>query len=88
MGGAESLGISKVGQTVLARLMESHMWHQFATSVALWGEGLEKGQWLVLTLIPDTSVSPSMPLVSFKLLLQCWSSVEVSLSRGVCVWDL
>ena len=28
LGGAESLGISKVGQTVLARLMESQIWHQ------------------------------------------------------------
>ena len=43
LGGEESLGISKVGQTVLARLMESQIWHQLASSVALWGEGLEKG---------------------------------------------
>ena len=28
MGGTESLGISKVGQTVFARLMESQIWHQ------------------------------------------------------------
>ena len=39
LGGAESLGISKVGQTVLARLMESQIWHQL---VALLGEGSEK----------------------------------------------
>ena len=32
-GGAESLGISKAGQTVLASLMESQMWHQLAGSV-------------------------------------------------------
>ena len=31
----ESLGISKVGQTVLARLMESQIWHQL---VALLGK--------------------------------------------------
>ena len=40
LGGAESLGISKVGQTVLARLMESQIWHQLASSV---GEGFKKG---------------------------------------------
>ena len=33
LGGAESLGIRKVGQTVLARLTESQRWHQFAGSV-------------------------------------------------------
>ena len=54
LGGAESLGISKVGQTVLAKLMESQIWQQLAGSVALWGEGLEKGQWPLLTLMPDT----------------------------------
>ena len=31
--GTESLGISKVGQRVLARLMESQIWHQLASSV-------------------------------------------------------
>ena len=40
LGGAEPLGISKVGQTVLARLMESQTWHQFTGF--LWG-GLSKG---------------------------------------------
>ena len=45
LGGTESLGISKVGQTVLVRLMESQICHQLAVSVALWGEGSEKGQW-------------------------------------------
>ena len=28
LGGVESLGISKLGQTVLARLQKSHIWHQ------------------------------------------------------------
>ena len=28
-----------------------------------WWEGLEKGQWPLLNLIPDTSVPPCMPLV-------------------------
>ena len=35
LGGAEFLGISKEGQTVLARLMESQIWHHLAGSV--WG---------------------------------------------------
>ena len=34
LGGAESLGISKAGQTVLARLMESQIWPQLTGSVA------------------------------------------------------
>ena len=40
MTGAESLRISKVGQTVLARLMESLIWHQLASCV---GGGFRKG---------------------------------------------
>ena len=40
LGGADSQGISRVGQTVLARWMESQIWHQFASSV---GEGPRKG---------------------------------------------
>ena len=71
LGGAESLGISKEGQTVLARLMESQIWHQLANSVDLWEEGLAKGQWPLLALMPGTSVSPGMPLVPFKLLHWC-----------------
>ena len=80
LGAAESLGISKVCQTVLASLMESEIWHKLAGSVTLWGESLEKGQWPLLTPMPDTSVSPSIPLVPFKLPFQCWSSEGVSLS--------
>ena len=40
LGGAESLGISRAGQTVLARLMDSQIWHQLAGSV---GVGFRKG---------------------------------------------
>ena len=40
LGKAESLGISKAGQTVLARLMESQLWHQLASFV---GAGFRKG---------------------------------------------
>ena len=39
-GGMESLGISKVCQTMLAWLMESQIWHQFTSSV---GGGFRKG---------------------------------------------
>ena len=78
---AEPLGISKVGQTVL---IESQIWHQLARSVALCSEGLEKGQWPLLTLIPDSSVSPRMPLVRFMLLSWCWSSERMSLSESMC----
>ena len=39
MGGVVSVGISRVGQTVLDRLIESKIWHQLASSVALLGEG-------------------------------------------------
>ena len=40
LGGAESLGISKAGQTMLAKLMETQIWHQLASSV---GGGFRKG---------------------------------------------
>ena len=39
-GGVEPVGIAKAGQTVLARLMESQIWHQLVSSV--WG-GFRKG---------------------------------------------
>ena len=67
LGGMESLEISKVGPTVLARLMVFQIRYPFAGSLALWGEGLEKRQWFLLALMPDTSVSPSMLLMPFKL---------------------
>ena len=44
LGEVEPLWISKVGHTLLAKLMESQIWHQLANSVALWEEDLEKGQ--------------------------------------------
>ena len=66
---------------MLTRLMECQTWYQLAGSVALWREGLEKGQWPLLALMPDISVSPCMPPVPFKMLISCWSSEGVSLSR-------
>ena len=80
-GGAESLGISKAGQTLLARLMESQIWHQPVGSVALLGDDLEKGQWPLLSFMPETSVLLCIPLMPFKLLPWCWSSEGMSLSR-------
>ena len=50
LAGMEPLGISKVGQTVLARLMEFQIWHQPAGSMALCGEVSEKGQWPLVCL--------------------------------------
>ena len=66
LGGTESLGISRMGQTVLARLMESQIQHQSAGSVALCGEGSEKGQWC----LPDNSVSPCIQ----QVLSSCYGS--------------
>ena len=40
LGGLEFLGISKEGQTMVAMLMESQIWHQLAGSV---GGGFRKG---------------------------------------------
>ena len=83
VGWVEPLGISKVSHTVLARLIESQIRHQPTGSV--WG-GLSKGTLASAHLMPDTSVSPYVPLVPFKLPPQCWSSVGVSLSKWVHVW--
>ena len=81
MGGMEPQGISRVGQTVLARLMESQIWHQPAGSVSLLGEGSEMGQWPLLALVPETSVSSCISLMPFKLLPWCWCSEGVSQSK-------
>ena len=45
LGGMEPQGISRMGQTVLARLMEYQIWHQPVGFVSLLGEGSPKGQW-------------------------------------------
>ena len=62
--------------------------------VALWREGSEKVQWPlliflsgrelspILALMPDTSVPPCMPLLSFELLpWWCWNSEGVHMSK-------
>ena len=65
---ASKLGGELVGRSVLARLVESQIWHQVAGSVALCEKGLGKGQWPLLAPMPDTSFSSSMPLVPFQQL--------------------
>ena len=42
MGGTDSQGISKVGKTVLVRLIESQIWHPPTGSVAVCWEVSEK----------------------------------------------
>ena len=95
LGGTESLGISRVGQTVLAKWMESQIWHQPSSSVSLWGRvqkrdndfcspfSLGESSPLALTLMPDTSVPRCMPLVPFNLLSRCLSSEEVRLNKSM-----
>ena len=78
LGGEERQWISKAGHTVLAGLMEFQIRHQLTSSV---GGRLSKGTMASLRLMSDTSVSPYMPLVPFKLPPWCWSSEGVSLSR-------
>ena len=58
--------------------------HQPAGFVVLWEEGSEKGQWPLLTLIPDTSAYPSMPLVPFNLPPHWWSSQWVWVGESMC----
>ena len=43
LGGTESQGDLRAEPTLLARLMESQIWHMPASSMALWGEDSEKG---------------------------------------------
>ena len=76
-----------MGKIMLARLMESQKWHLPVGSVVLCGEGSEEGQWPLLTLMPDTSVSPwihttgafqaTTPALEFR-----GSKFEVSLCVG------
>ena len=84
---------------MLVRLMESQIWCLPARSVALllhWRRAQTKDNGLFLpfcllescsqapSLMPDTSFSPYMPLVPFKLLLWFWSSERMSLNKFVC----
>lgn len=81
-------------QTVVAKLIESPIWHLSLGS--LWGEGLTKGAMAsasisawekvapqALVLKPNNSVSLYMSPVPFKLLSQCFISKGVSHSLSV-----
>ena len=62
--GQVSLGISKLHQTVLARLMESQIRHPHSGSGALSGEGSEKGRWPLSAFLSGRGLSPSSHLHS------------------------
>ena len=81
VGGAGSLEITKFGQTVLAMLMETQIWHQPAIFV---GGGLKKGIMAsVSTFVRQKAASLVLALVPFELLPQCWSSEEESKNKFV-----
>ena len=81
---------------MLARLMESQIWHQLASSVGLLGEGSERDNGLcppfylrkncppALTLMPNTLFPPHMPLVPFKLQPWYWILERVSMNKSMC----
>ena len=63
----EPQGIARAGQTVLARLMESQAWYLPAGSVALWGEGWEKGHWPLPALLLERKLSQVPPICHWCL---------------------
>ena len=70
LGGVEPLWISTVGGSYSVSQVDG------VSDMALphhlcRGEGLEKGQWPLLTLMPSSLVSLCIPLVPFKLLPWC-----------------
>ena len=73
LGGVESLGISKVGQTVLPRLMEFQIWYQLAGSMTLLEGGLRK-ETVASAGLDVRNFSFSLYSTGpFKLLPRCWS---------------
>ena len=101
--GMESQRISREGQMVLARLVESQIWHLPASSVG-WifqkrVNGLCPPFWLGESCFPafafmlDISIPPCISLVPSKQLPLCWRSAEVSLCKSMCgslwvtAWD-
>ena len=96
LGRMKSQGISRSGQSVLARLTESQIWHWPASAAALWVLVSERGNGLylpfclkencppALALMPDSSLPHNMPLVPFKQLPWFWSSERVNLSKSMC----
>ena len=84
MGWTESLGISKVGQTVLAKLMESQVWQQLTGSV--WG-GFRKGT--MASAHPDTRhISSSLYATGDFQAGTPMLELRESESEQVCVWVL
>ena len=95
LGGAGPQRMTRVGQTVWARLTESQIWYPPTSSMALYVEGSEMEQWYLLALLSERKLSPSshpedrqpisshMSLMPFNLLSLCWISEEVSLSKSV-----
>ena len=89
----EPQGISRVGQTVLARLMESQIWYQPASSVTLWVEGSEKKQWLLPAFLSQRKLSPNSRLdvwfFSFSLYATgAFQAAILVLELRVHVWIL
>ena len=85
-------GITRVGQTVWTRLMESQIWHPPAGSVAgaLIKETMVSSSTSIwekatpaLSLMLDNSVPPWMSLRPFNLLPGPWSSEGVNPSKSV-----
>ena len=58
-GWGRGSGITRVGQTVWGRLMESERWCPPSSSVALCGEGSEKEQWPLPALLSVRKMPPS-----------------------------
>ena len=58
----------------------------FRKGTTVLSSSLNLGEYCTPTLrcMSDTSVTPHMLLVSFKLLPQCWSSEGVSLHKSIC----
>ena len=97
LDGTGSQEISRVGETLSARLMETQIWCLPASSVG--GRGYRAGQqrnngsastavWEkasppALALRPDGSVTPHMSQMPFELLPKYWSSEGVSPSMPV-----
>ena len=62
LGGMEPWRISRVGQTVLARVIESQIWHPLASSAGGGWVGSGKGQWPLPTFLSGRELFPSSNL--------------------------
>lgn len=76
--GLGSQGITRVGQAVLAKLIETQIWHPLCLSAMMVRVRLNKRIMAPAYFFAGTkAISPALTL---KLLPQCWSSVLVSWS--------